>query len=123
MTERFLEGRRILVLEDEYLAALDVQQMVEELGGTVVGPAGRLEQARELARAHSLQGAICDVKLNGHTSYPLARELLSTGVPVVFLTGYEANSLEPEFRDVPRVTKPYDTRQMQDLLRAVFRAG
>ena len=56
--ERFLEGRRILVLEDNYFAALDVQEMIEDLGGLVLGPVGRLNQAQALVRSHPLDGAI-----------------------------------------------------------------
>lgn len=120
MTDRFLEGRRILVLEDDYLAALDLQQMVEDLGGVVLGPSGRLDEAQDLARQEPLDGAILDVKLDSKTSYPLARELLAAGVAVVFLTGYEASAIDPEFRDVPRVSKPYDTRQSERVLRSAF---
>lgn len=118
--DRFLNGRRVLILEDDYLAALDVQQMVEELGGTVVGPVGQLEQAQELARAGAFEGAILDVKLDGKTSYPLARELLDAGLVVVFLTGYEPGAIDAEFRDVPRISKPYDARNGEVILRSAF---
>ena len=116
----FLERRRILVLEDDYLGALDVQQVVEDLGGTVVGPFGRLDQAQALARAEPLDGAILDVKLDHATSYPLARELLEAGVAVVFLTGYQAGSIEPEFRQVPRLSKPLDGLQAERILKRAF---
>jgi len=80
---------------------------------------GRLDQAVSLARAEPLDGAILDVRLDGNTSYSLARELLDAGVAVVFLTGYEAESIEEEFRDIPRIAKPYDaTRDQRVLMRA-----
>jgi DNA-binding LytR/AlgR family response regulator len=120
MTDRLLEGRLILVLEDDYLAALDVAQLVEDLGGEVAGPAGRLEEARALARERPLDGAVLDVNLDRETSYPLARELLERGVAVVFLTGYEAGSIDAEFSQVPRLTKPYDARQGERILRRAF---
>lgn len=118
--DNFLEGRRLLVLEDDYLVALDVQQMIEDLGGIVVGPVGRLDQARELVRAEQLDGAVLDVNLDGTTSYALARELRGSGVAVVFLTGYESESLEEEFRGVPRVGKPLDANAGARLLRDAF---
>jgi len=40
--------------------------------------------------------------------YPLADDLLSRGVPVIFLTGYEKAFLPARFRGVPQVSKPYD---------------
>lgn len=118
--DRVLDGCRVLVLEDEYLAALEVQQIVEDLGGSVIGPVGRLEQAQELVREQALDGAILDVKLDGTTSYPLARELLDAGLVVVFLTGYEAEAIDVEFREVPRLSKPYDIRQGERILRSAF---
>lgn len=117
--ERNLEGQRVLVLDDDYFAALEVKQIAEDLGATVLGPVGRLDQAVSLARAEPLDGAILDVRLDGNTSYSLARELLDAGVAVVFLTGYEAESIEEEFRDIPRIAKPYDaTRDQRVLMRA-----
>ncbi len=121
--ERFLEGRRVLILEDNYLAALDVGQLVEDLGGEVVGPVGRLDRARALARDQRPDGAILDVKLDGRTSYPLARELLGAGVVVVFLTGYEREAIDPEFRDLPRLRKPYEAREGERVLRRAFGVG
>jgi DNA-binding response OmpR family regulator len=118
--DRFLEGRRILVLDDEYLAALEVQQTLEDLGAEVVGPLGRLEQAQAVARERMLDGAILDVRLDGKTSYPLARQLLEAKVVVVFLTGYERGLIDAEFTDVPRLTKPYDARQGERILRSAF---
>jgi DNA-binding response OmpR family regulator len=119
--DRVLEGRRLLILDDDYLVAIDVQAMVEDLGAIVIGPVGRLEQARELARTEPLEGAILDVNLNqATTSYPLARELLARGIVVVFLTGYEADSIDAEFRDIPRIAKPCDPRQVERLFESAF---
>ncbi len=121
MTDRFLEGRRILVLEDDYFAAQGVQHIVEDLGGTVVGPVGRLDRAQQLARAEPLDGAILDIRIDETTSYPLARELIRANIPVVFLTGYKDDSIEAEFKGVPRVSKPFDSRSGERVLRDTFR--
>jgi len=115
--ERFLDKHRLLILEDDYLAALDLQQLIEDFGGTVVGPVGRLEQAVDLSRSEELDGAILDVRLNGSTSYPLARELIDKGVPVIFLTGFAPGSMESEFNDVPLLSKPLEIRETERVLR------
>lgn len=120
---RVLEGCLVLVLEDDFLAALEVQQMVESFGGTVVGPVGRLDLAQKLARQRSLDGAILDIQLDHRTSYSLARELLDAGVVVVFLTGYGPGSVEPEFRDVPRLGKPFDRPTSERVLKTAFDRG
>jgi len=121
--DRFLEGRRILVLDDDFLLAQEVKDTVEDLGGTVIGPAGRVEQARALVREHAPDGAMLDVNIGTATSYELARDLLESGAAVVFLTGYETDSLDPAFRDVPRLSKPYDPEKGERLLREVFGSG
>ena len=118
----FLDNRRILVLEDEFLVALDIQQVIEEYGGTVVGPIGRLEQAKSLAREETLDGAILDVNLNGSTSYELAQELLEAGVAVVFLTGNDASAVPEAFANVPLLSKPFDARLGERVLKNVFGA-
>ena len=45
---RPLEGIAVLVLEDEPIVALDLQDILEQAGATVVGPAHTLSQALEL---------------------------------------------------------------------------
>ena len=48
-----LDGLTIMVVEDDFLAALDLKRLVEERAGKVAGPVGRLEQAQQLARSVS----------------------------------------------------------------------
>ncbi len=123
MMAKFLEGRRILVVDDDYLIAMDIAETVESYGGKVVGPVGRLPEAQELARREQPDGAILDVNLNGNTSYPLARELCAAGVTVVFLTGYEATVMTAEFADLPRLSKPFSPRLGEHVLRNAFGSG
>lgn len=120
MMDRFLQGRRILILDDDYLAALGVQDLVEDLGGIVVGLVGRLDHARQVVREQQIDGAILDIRLDNVTSYPLARELMEAGTVVVFLTGFEPGSIEPEFRSLPRISKPYNPQQGEHVLRSAF---
>lgn len=103
-----LDGLRILVVDDEFLAAMELAQMIENLGGDVVGPVGRLEEARELAREQDLDGAVLDMKLDQETSLPLAEDLMARDVPVIMATGYERAILPGRLADTPRLSKPYD---------------
>jgi CheY-like chemotaxis protein len=104
---KLLEGLRILVVEDELLTALDLARMIEECGGEVVGPVGRLEQAQELARREQIDAAILDVQLDGQTSLALAEELLSRDLPVLLTTGYESDMLPDRLSETARLNKPY----------------
>ena len=68
-----LNGLRILLVEDDFLIAMDIKQSIEMLGGKVVGPFGRLKEAQELARRENFDGAVLDVRLDGDLTYPLRR--------------------------------------------------
>ena len=115
-----LKGQRILILEDNFIMALDLRQMVEALGGTVVGPAGRLAEGVALAKSDGISAAILDVNLDGETSFPLADELLAAHVPVIFATGYDSKVLPDRFVDVPRLSKPFDERSVEKAIRGII---
>lgn len=120
---KHLDGQRILILEDEYLAALDMSLMIEQQGGTVVGPAGRLEQAQALVLSEALDAAILDVKMNGDYSFDLADDLISQGVPVIFATGYDIRMLPERFAGTSILAKPITVSGLERALREVFAAA
>jgi CheY-like chemotaxis protein len=117
---RLLEGRHILVVEDEFLTVLEMSDLIEERGGTVVGPVGRLDQALAIVRSERLDGAILDVNLDGEMSLPAADELIAAGVPVVLVTGYSAAMLPERFAGVPKAVKPVTSRAAERIFQEVF---
>jgi DNA-binding response OmpR family regulator len=116
-----LSGLRVLVVEDDFLIAMDIKQTIERLGGQVVGPIGRLEQAQDLARREVFDAAILDVKLDGDVTFPLAEELLTRGVPTVLATGYDVANLPKHFQGVPHLRKPFHERDVRRLASTFFR--
>lgn len=84
-----LYGRRVLLVEDEPLVALMLQQVLQDAGCTVRGPASTLVEAERLAREDGLDAAVLDVNLPGGPSMPLGARLAALGVPVVYVTGLE----------------------------------
>ena len=60
--QKSLEGRRILVVEDEFLIAMEVEDILRALGAEVVGPFGRLEPALGAVQNEVLDGAVLDVR-------------------------------------------------------------
>ena len=84
----WLKEKRILVVEDEALIAVMVEDMLSEMGCSVVGPAATIESALALARSEQLDGAILDVNVRGERIDPVADALAARGVPVLFATGY-----------------------------------
>ena len=103
-----LAGMRLLVVEDELLVSMLVEEILGELGATVAGPYGRLADGLPAARVEPFDGAILDLNLAGELADPLADMLLTRGVPFVFITGYQRESIDRRYANVPVLQKPID---------------
>ena len=84
------EGRppRVLIVEDEFLIALNLQQMLEDIGVEEVDCAQDLETAADFVRRTPPDFAILDINIGAALVFPIAAELHQRGVPFVFATGY-----------------------------------
>jgi CheY-like chemotaxis protein len=119
-----LSGRRVLVIEDEYFLADDIAHALRELGANVIGPVGELEDAANLVDGDvAIDAAIVDVNLRSDMVYPVVRTLRARKVPLLFTTGYDRKSIEPEFQDVPLWEKPLDLPAMARDLAGLIRGG
>ena len=117
-------GRRILVVEDEALVALQLQEDLESDGHHVVGPARCLEQGISLALNEDIDAALVDVSLGRETSAPIADQLLARNIPFAFATGYADGSMLPEhLRAVPRLSKPYALAEVRRLVQSLVAKG
>jgi CheY-like chemotaxis protein len=101
-----LEGKRILIVDDEFMIALMAEEMVREFGATPVGPASTIDEAMELVKSGGFDAALLDVNLNGVQSEVVARELRRQHIPFVVVTGYGA--VKWAEADTPVLMKPYD---------------
>ena len=102
------KARRLLLVEDSMMIALDAQAMLAE-GGLEVEVAGTVADAQRLLSIDSYDAAVLDVNLSGDTSFEIADALVARRMPFVFATGYGESIAMPErFRPVPVVSKPYD---------------
>ena len=117
--EAALQGLRVLVVEDAFSMALVLETALTAVGCSVLGPAARLEKAWPLVE-QEFDGAILDVDLDGEEAYPLAVRLRERGVPFILTTGYEATSLHPDFRDAPRIEKPFEVEALIAMMAQVF---
>jgi CheY-like chemotaxis protein len=114
-----LVGRRILLVEDEYLIVEAMEGWLVQAGATVVGPAPGVDEALRIIvdEADGLDGAVLDVNLGeGETAYPIADRLAQLGVPYLFATGDVRTSDNPTHQGRPRLEKPVSRAE---LLRAV----
>ena len=114
---KFLTGKSILLVEDEFLLALHLEELLQSLGGTVRGPFGKLSDALDAVQREKFDLALLDINLGGTMVYPLADDLRARGVPFLFLSGYSVANLPDRFRSVMRLNKPCDP----DLLVAALR--
>ncbi len=119
MDERVAE-LRVLVVEDEYLVAMLLEDMLTELGHRVIGIAGDVATALEMAQREEMEVAILDVNLGGAETYPIADVLLARGIPFLFATGYGRAGLPPPYRDAPVLQKPFQLAGLENAFAAIF---
>jgi CheY-like chemotaxis protein len=107
---RLLQGKKVLVAEDNFLVADNLSTLLKNSGCSVVGPAPGLEQALRLARWSTLDGAVVDVNLRGEYSFPVADLLRERRVPFLFIVWSEVPLIIPEsLRFAPQLSKPLDS--------------
>lgn len=107
----------VLVVEDEFLIADDIAFAFARLGIKTVGPAKTVRRARELIEGNQhLDGAVLDINLRGELVFPLADLLRERGVPVIFATGYDQQSIPQEYRNIPRYEKPLNYQKIVEAL-------
>ena len=105
--------RRVLVVEDEFLAALTTVDLLESIGCEVVGPASRLAEALGLALSEPLDAAVLDINIAGELIWPVARALQRRSVPCVFLSAYSKMDLIPApFDTCLCLSKPLEQRRL-----------
>ncbi|HEX5005618.1 MAG TPA: response regulator [Hyphomonadaceae bacterium] len=112
-----LDGLSVLLLEDEFLIALEAEDMLARMGAARIEIAQDLEEADRLLAENSFDVAMLDVNVNGKSSLGLASELKRRGVPVLFATGYELKSKSiPADDSSPYITKPYSADRLESAL-------
>lgn len=120
-TKSFIAGKRCLVLDDEFLIALDIQQILEAAGAASVVCVGSADEALDVLRNDpSFDVAVLDVKLSDPhgSSLNVAAALKLQGTAFVFLTGMRGDDVHMRnYPAVPVVEKPYDAQLLLAALR------
>jgi FixJ family two-component response regulator len=119
-----LEGLCVLVVEDEFLLAMELEALLEQRGWRVLGPVATVDRALAMLDQHRPAIAVLDVNLKGRRATPLAAALQDRGVPFVLVTGYSDMQLnEPELKGRPRLEKPLNRQKFLRTLERAVRAG
>ena len=114
-----LNGLKVLVVEDEMLVSMLVEDMLSDLGCTVVGPAAELEEAMTLAQSADIDLALLDVNLGGKPIFPVADALKARGVPFAFASGYGEAGLSEDHRGAAVLQKPFREADLAKALRGL----
>jgi CheY-like chemotaxis protein len=100
-----MKGKKVLIVEDSYLLALTLEDMLTEAGADVVGIAASVAIALKAMEEHTIDIACLDINLGPETSFPIADALALRGIPFVFVSAYEADVVPPAHRHRPFVSK------------------
>jgi len=120
MHDQPLAGRRYLVLEDDYLIATALADMLALQGASVVGPVASVGDAsKRLAACDALDGAVVDINVAGTVSYGLVDEMEARGIPCIFVTGYRALGIPARFAHIPCIEKPTGCAAIVEALRGL----
>jgi DNA-binding response OmpR family regulator len=107
-----LKGLSILVVEDDYYLADDASRALARAGARVLGPCAGAAEAIALADRETPDCVLLDVNLGRGLDFAPARALAARGVPIVFVTGYDAVVIPHDLAEAPCLQKPTDARRM-----------
>ena len=103
------------------LVAMNIEDMLLDLGHEVAGLASRLGPALALARESRFDAAMLDVNLAGEASFPVADLLIERGIPFLFATGYGRQGVEERYRGYPMLQKPFRAAELGAALQEIAR--
>jgi CheY-like chemotaxis protein len=111
-----LQGKRILVVEDEMLVALLIEDLLIDLGCIVLGPFDTVATALRAALMEGFDLALLDVNVAGEKVFPVADALAARHIPFLFLSGYGASAIPPGHAAWKVCSKPFKGNELTDML-------
>lgn len=115
-----LRGKRILIVEDEPLVAMEIESQLASTGCEIIGPAATIQTAKRFIADATFNAALIDANLAGHPVHELAAALTQKNIPFAFATGYGREALPLGFRDAPVLTKPFSPNQLRAVIEALL---
>jgi DNA-binding response OmpR family regulator len=115
-----LAGRRVLVVEDEILLAMELEDVLAEAGCKDIATAGTVQAALEQVRRWRPDGVVLDLNLHGEKSFPVADALDEAGIPFIIVSGHSRAIVPRRHIERPFIEKPSDPRHVVRTLWAVI---
>lgn len=112
----------VMLLEDEYLIALDAEHNLESLGVKSVRLVNALPAAAAIAEAGDVDVAVLDLNINGEMSLEVADMFRRKGIPIVFASGYELHDrIDADLENTAvHLRKPYTAQGLKLALEAAL---
>ena len=107
---------RILLAEDDVVVATDLAFELEALGLVLSAITSSVEGVLKGIEAEDVGFALLNVGLQDGVVYPAAKRLKALGIPFAFLTSFDAAEIDPEFQDIPRLSKPRESRAIAEFV-------
>jgi two-component sensor histidine kinase/DNA-binding NarL/FixJ family response regulator len=115
-----LQDRRILLVEDDSIIAIDLRETLEKAGAIVVGPARTVEKALALANSNAIDAAVLDIRLESGDTLRLAKLLTDRRIPVIFQTS-DPSLVSGRVRHLPLLRKPLAKTQLVTAVEQLLR--
>ena len=113
----------ILMAEDNLIPAIEIEDIVRELGCRVIGPVAKLAELMELIQTTDFDVALLDVELKGGEQvYPAADLLRARGIPFAFFTAYDRDGLGPKYARDKVIEKPFARAELEQCVLAWIEA-
>ncbi len=109
--------QRVIIVEDEYLVALDVEAVLQSMGVEIIVIATTLAQARQIVEQDGADCVLLDVSLSDGMSYDFARQLREAGIPFGFVSGYgDTTGFPDDLSQAPLLGKPFGENEIMDFV-------
>ena len=110
------DARRVLIVEDEPILAMNLEDMLNELGHVVSATATRIDIALALAEGSEFNFAVLDINLAGSNTFQVAAILRKRGIPFIFTSGYGRGGLVDGYRGAHLLTKPFGPSELEHMI-------
>lgn len=108
------EKRRLLVVDDDYMIATAIADILEDAGYDVAGPVRNVVEAMRIVGMDGVDGAVLDLELNGERTLAVAMALMKLRTPVLFVTGHAKEILTGDWAGAPHLEKPFASQELLD---------
>lgn len=114
----------VMIVEDEPLIAMMMEALVEDVGGSTLGPFANLPSAVAAVDGRAqIDVALLDCNLGRDASWPVADALAARGIPFAFTSGKGPKDIIERFSDRPVFAKPVDEEKLKRFLQQHIRQG